>query len=57
MRLMRHVLLLLLVAGYVYPQTDSTWYLNKPIERIEFTGLETIKENELSAIVEPFIGR
>lgn len=56
MRIVRYVLSLLLVAGTVFSQTDGSWYLNKPIEDITFSGLESVRENELSAIVEPFIG-
>jgi outer membrane protein insertion porin family len=56
MRIVRYVLPFLLVAGTVFSQNNANWYLNKPIERIEFSGLETVRENELSAVVEPFVG-
>ncbi len=56
MRIVRYVLPLLLVAGTVFSQNNANWYLNKPIEGIEFSGLDTVRENELSAVVEPFVG-
>lgn len=57
MRILRYVLPLLLVAGFVFPQSDDdSWYLDKPIEDITFSGLDTIKLNELTAVIEPFIG-
>jgi len=49
-------ILLLCVSGLAFAQSDAEWYLNKPIRAIEFEGLESIEENELSAIIEPFIG-
>lgn len=49
-------ILLLCVSGLAFAQSDAEWYLNKPIQDIEFSGLDTIDENELSAIIEPFIG-
>jgi len=56
MRIVRYVLPLLLAAGTVFAQTDTTWYLNKPIADITFSGLDTVRENELSGVVDPFIG-
>lgn len=49
-------ILFLCVSGLAFAQSDAEWYLNKPIRAVEFVGLDTIEENELSAIVEPFIG-
>ncbi len=58
MRLLRYALpILVLTAGILEAQTNEEWYLDKPIESIVFDGLDTITENELSAVVEPFIGR
>lgn len=57
MRLLRYVLPFLVVAtAVVHAQSNTEWYLNKPIRDIEFRGLDTVSENELSAVVEPFIG-
>ncbi|HKK49080.1 MAG TPA: outer membrane protein assembly factor BamA [Alkalispirochaeta sp.] len=58
MRLLRYVLPILVVAAApVHAQSDSEWYLNKPIEAIEFEGLDTVAENELSGVTDPFVGR
>ena len=56
MRIARYVLPFLLVAGTVFSQSNTNWYLNKPIQAVEFSGLETVRENELSAVVDPFVG-
>mgnify|MGYP006276101607 CR=1 FL=1 len=58
MRLLRYALPFLVVAAVtVHAQDGSEWYLDKPIEDIQFDGLDTVTENELSAVVDPFIGR
>ena len=58
MRLLRYMLPFLVVAtAAVYAQNSSEWYLNKPIEDIQFNGLDTVSENELSGVTDPFIGR
>ncbi len=49
-------ILFLGVSALVFAQSDAEWYLDKPIRAIEFVGLEDISENELEAIVEPFVG-
>ncbi len=36
---------------------SAEWYLDKPIQNIEFTGLKTVSESELRGIVAPFIGQ
>lgn len=47
----------LLLPGLVLAQSDDPeWYLNRPIRDIRFDGLQTVTENELSLVVEPFIG-
>ncbi len=56
MRILRYVLPLMLVAGTVLSQNNTNWYLNKPIRGIEFSGLETVRENELSPVIAPFVG-
>lgn len=48
--------ILSVVSVTVSAQSSDEWYLNKPIRDVVFEGLETVTENELSLIVEPFIG-
>lgn len=38
------------------PLFAQEWFVDKPILDIEFVGLDTVSENELSVIVEQFIG-
>lgn len=58
MRLLRYVLPLLVVgATVVHAQSDAEWYLDKPIEDIRFDGLDTVSENELDGVTDPFIGQ
>ncbi len=57
MRRMRYALLLIIVGGIVHAQNNTEWYLNEPIREIRFEGLETVSENELFPVVEPFIDR
>ena len=48
-----------LIAGLMLactPLFAQEWYIEKPIRDIEFVGLETVSENELSVTIEPFIG-
>jgi len=47
----------LVTAFQVSGQSDPNWYLNKPIQAIEFTGLESVKINELTGITDPFVGK
>lgn len=52
-----HLIVLLTVAVTAVPAQNTTeWYINKPIDSIIFDGLDTVTENELSAVVDPFIG-
>jgi outer membrane protein insertion porin family len=37
-------------------EIDRDWYLNKKIVDIQFSGLETISENELRSVTKEFIG-
>ncbi len=37
--------------------SSSEWYLDKPIQNIEFSGLKTVSESELRGVVSPFIGQ
>ncbi len=36
-------------------QDASEWYMNKPISKIYFTGLESVQDRELQAIISPYI--
>ena len=47
----------LVTAFQVSGQSDPNWYLNRPIQSIEFTGLESVKINELTGITDPFVGK
>jgi outer membrane protein insertion porin family len=38
-------------------QAATEWYINKPIKGFSFTGLITIKENDLQAVLKPYIGQ
>lgn len=38
-------------------QTDSQWYLNKPIKDITFTGLVHVKLSDLDGVIKPYIGK
>ena len=55
---MRLTLSLLLTLSILAPLAaqDGEWYQDKPIADITFEGLDTVSENELGAIVEPYIG-
>jgi outer membrane protein insertion porin family len=45
-------------AGTTTPSAVSTeWYINKPIKGFTFTGLVTIKESDLNAVLKPYIGQ
>jgi len=41
------------------PQQSSTadWYMNKPIQKIEFTGLKTVRQSELQGIIDQYVGK
>jgi len=38
-------------------QDTSEWYINKPIKGFSFTGLVTIKESDLLAVLKPYVGQ
>ena len=40
----------------LYSQEDD-WYMGKPIREISFTGLSTVAQNELDALMYPYRGR
>lgn len=59
MQLKRLIAVVLVTASLVSlhaQEEDPDWYLNKEILDIEFDGLQTVSENELRLVVEPFIG-
>jgi len=58
MQIRRLVTIVLITAMTVtlHAQDDPDWYLNRNIREIQFEGLETVTENELSLVIEPFIG-
>lgn len=57
MRRLTFLFLILVSAAVLGFGQDAEWYVGKPIEDIRFAGLENVDESDLSAIVEPFIGR
>ena len=36
---------------------EQEWYVGKPISDFTFTGLVTVKADDMKAIVKPYIGR
>ena len=38
-------------------QDSTEWYINKPIKGFQFTGLITVKESDLQAVLKPYIGQ
>jgi outer membrane protein insertion porin family len=45
-----------LTAGAAAQDAESDWYLNKPIKEFTFSGLVTVKEGDLQAVLKPYIG-
>jgi outer membrane protein insertion porin family len=39
------------------PQDAGEWYINKPIKGFSFTGLITVKDSDLQAVLKPYIGQ
>lgn len=50
------LLALLVTVPLVAQDGDGEWYQDKPIQDITFDGLDTVSENELGSIVEPYLG-
>ena len=50
-------LLLALTAGLAAQASDLEWYVDKPIKDFAFTGLVTVKADDLKAVVKAYIGR
>ena len=38
-------------------QAATEWYINKPIKGFKFTGLITVKEADLQAVLKPYLGQ
>lgn len=53
-RLISVFLVLYLSVTAVFAQDDS-WYLNKPISKIEFEGLKNVKKSDLTGIISTYI--
>lgn len=51
------VTILLAIQMNVPAQTRADWYIDKPIQAIEFTGLVNVRENELTGITDSFVGK
>ena len=50
-------LALAVTAGIAAQETGQEWYLDKPIKEFTFVGLATVKEDDLQAIVRPYLGK
>ena len=50
------VLGVLCVGAAVAQDTGSDWYVDKPIKAFTFTGLVTVKESDLQAVLKQYIG-
>ena len=45
-------------ANFVCAQEeDDDWYWDRPISKITFKGLQSVKQSELSGLVSSYIGR
>jgi outer membrane protein insertion porin family len=51
------VLLLAMTTGLAAQSSDQEWYVNKPIKDFRFTGLITVKADDVKAVVKPYIGQ
>ena len=47
---------ILLLCAYSAHSQDE-WYIGKPIKDFTFTGLQTVSSNELTALVQPYVGK
>ncbi len=55
-RALLSALILCLTVLPTFAQEQDTWYVGKPISDIRFEGLENVSRNDLSGVIEPFIG-
>lgn len=56
-KLLIGIILIILPLGLAFAQSDSQWYIGKPIKDITFTGLVHVQKNDLQGIVKPYIGQ
>ncbi len=56
-RLLALILLIVIPLSVAVAQSDSQWYVGKPIKNIVFTGLVHVKRSDLEGIINPFIGK
>lgn len=56
-KLLALILLALIPLSAAVAQSNSQWYVGKPIKNIVFTGLVHVKRSELEGIIKPFIGK
>jgi outer membrane protein insertion porin family len=46
-----------ITAGLAAQSSDQEWYVNKTIKDFRFTGLVTVKADDVKAVVKPYIGQ
>ncbi|MEJ2662705.1 MAG: POTRA domain-containing protein, partial [Spirochaetia bacterium] len=46
----------LLLWGSLYAQTDTNWFIGKPIKKFEYTGLQAVSAGTLDNILKNYIG-
>jgi outer membrane protein insertion porin family len=51
------VLACCLAAGLPAQTVEDEWFLDKPIKDFSFTGLVTVKQDDLRAVVKPYLGQ
>lgn len=51
------LLLLIFTTCFVFAQEDADWYYNKPIKKIVFENLKSLKEEDFSSVTSSFIGK
>ncbi len=56
-KLLALALLIAIPLSLASAQSNSQWYVGKPIKNITFTGLVHVKQSDLEGIVKPFIGK
>ncbi len=54
---MRKILAGILLLCALAASAQEEWYIGKPIQDFRFTGLESVSDNELTALVQPYIGK
>jgi outer membrane protein insertion porin family len=56
-RILAALFIMFALALAIHAQTVDAWYLNIPIEDIQFDGLNNVSENDIRGVVAPFIGQ